>query len=307
MNTKRNVLIAGALTLLTALALVSAPITAPAQILTDFTSWRPIPIIRTADDTDVKLLVKYVGTNASGGTVTVSAAGDITLAQGAVGSSTADATLKCPSGGSNGVIDVSDASCNTLGEVINAINASSNWIAVPLDGLLSDDMNCGGSGCLKALSEATASILGGKSLFVETAVVLNSTIALVPPEARQIEFYVSGVTGYGAALRRNPFAGYRTFVASQLATSTYGAGTSAMSITTVAPIYTRASSTESATTLYGPIAGGATTVSKTFIALSDPVKVLADSDQKVILRLTNSAAMATVTHTVLGYRAPYPR
>lgn len=306
MNTKR-ILIAGALTLLTALALVSAPTPAPAQILTDFTSWRPIPIIRTADDTDVKLLVKYVGTNASGGTVTVSAAGDITLAQGAVGSSTADATLKCPSGGSNGVIDVSDASCNTLGEVINAINASNNWIAVPLDGLLSDDMNCGGSGCLNALSEATASILGGKGLFADTDVILNSTIALVPPEARQIEFYVSGVTGYGAALQRNPFAGYRTFVASQLATSTYGAGSSSMSISTVAPIYTRASSTESVTTLYGPIAGGATTVSKTFIALSDPVKVLADSDQKVILRLTNTSAMSVVTHTVLGYRAPYPR
>lgn len=306
MNTKRNVLIAGALTLLTALALVSAPITAPAQILTDFTSWRPVPIIRSADDTDVKLLVKYVGTNASGGTVTVAANGNITLAQGAVGSATADATVLC-GGGGNGVIVVANASCDTLGEVINAINASNNWIAVPLDGLLSDDMNCGGSGCLKALSEATASILGGKGLFVETAVVLNSTIALLPPEARQIEFYVAGQVGSGAVLKRNPFAGYRTFVASQLATSTYGAGTSSMSISTVAPIYTRASSTESVTTLYGPIAGGATTVSKTFIALSDPVKVLADSDQKVILRLTNTSAMSVVTHTVLGYRAPYPR
>ncbi len=306
MNTKRNVLIAGALTLLTALALVSAPVPAPAQILTDFTSWRPIPIIRSADDTDVRLLVKYVGTNASGGTVTVAANGNITLAQGAVGSSTADATVAC-GGGGNGVIVVANASCDTLGEVINAINTSNNWIAVPLDGLLSDDMNCGGSGCLKALSEATASILGGKGLFTETAVVLNSTIALLPPEARQIEFYIAGNVGSGAVLRKNPYAGFRTFVASQLATSTYGAGTSSMSISTVMPNFTRASTTETVTTLYGPIAGGGSTVSKTFIALSDPVKVLADSDQKVILRLTNSSAMSVVTHTVLGYRAPYPR
>lgn len=297
--------LAAALALL-ALALIPAP--ASAQILTDFSSWRPIPIARIADDTDVKLLIKYVGSNASGGTVTVETDGNITLKTGAVGSSTADATLECPvSGALGGIIDVSNAACNTLGEVVNIINASSDWIAVPLDGLLSDDMDCSGSGCLNALSEATASVLGGVGLVSDTSVLLNSTIALLPPEARKIEFYVTGQVGSGAVLKRNPFGGYRTFVASQLETSTYASGTSLMTISTVAPVYARASSSETVTSLYGPVAAGADGVSKTFIALGDPVKVLADPDQKVVLRVTNSAAMSAVTHTVLGYRAPYPR
>lgn len=306
-HTRRTALIAGALTLLSALAISLTPAPVESQILTDFSTWRPVAVSRTADDTDVRLLIRYVGTTAAGGTVTVSAAGDITLAQGAVSASAADATVKCPSGGSSGVIDVSDSACNTLGEVINIINASANWVAVPLDGLLTDDMDCSTSGCLLARSETQAAVIEGLPLFVDTDVALNSTIALVPPEARRIDFYLAGLATLSAPLKRNPFGGYKTIVASQLATSTYGSGTSNMTITSTLRSLVRASTTENTTTLYGPIAGGATTVSKTFIDLGDPVKVLGDADQVLILRVTNSAALASVTHTALGYRAPYPR
>lgn len=308
MKTTKSVLIAGVLTIITAFAIMLAPAPVESQILTDFSTWRPVPVIRTADDTDVKILIRYVGTTAAGGTVTVSAAGDISLAEGAVGASVADDTLECPvSGALGGIIDVSDAACNTVDEVVDKINSSENWVAVVLDGFLTDDMNCGGSGCLLARSETLATAPEGLPLYVDTDVALNSTIALVPPEARRLDYYLAGPATLSAVLRRNPFGGYRTIVASQLATSTYAAGTSLMTISEVVPSFLRSNTTENVTAIYGPIAGGATTVSKTFIALSDPVKVLANSDTKVVLRLTNDTNMSVVTHTALGYRAPYPR
>lgn len=306
----RSALIAGVMTLIAAFSLtfVTPVPTAHAQILTDFSSWRPVAVSRVTDTADVKLLVRYVGTNASGGTVTVAGAdGNLTLSQGAVASSTGDATVKCPAGAAAGVIDVSDAACNTLGEVINIINASANWVAVPLDGLLSDDMDCAASaGCLATRAEVTASLPEGVGLLTDIPVALNTTIALVPSEARRIDFYISGSAGTSAVLKRNPFSGYRTFVASQLATATF-TGTLNMTISTALTTFLRSSTTESVTSLYGPVAGGATGVSKTFIALGDPVKVLADSDQRVILRLTATTTLSAITHTALGYRAPYPR
>ncbi|MFA5151866.1 MAG: hypothetical protein WC554_04815, partial [Clostridia bacterium] len=99
------------------------------------------------DDAPVSLVVMYVGDEASA-TVTV-ASGDITFKHGDAGSEAVDDTID--SGGDDaGVIDVSDANANTLGEVVDLINASANWKAYLKDALRADD-----SSGLLARSETT--------------------------------------------------------------------------------------------------------------------------------------------------------
>lgn len=134
-----------------------------------------------AVSTDVGILIKYVGSSPAGGTVAVAAGGDITLATGAVGASSADLTTECPvSGALGGVIDVSDAACNTLGEVVDAINASANWRAVIVDGLATDSSD----NTLITLSEANAATPKGIGLLKDTTVALNVSLALIPYEMR---------------------------------------------------------------------------------------------------------------------------
>jgi len=118
------------------------PILAPTQ-----------PIVRrVANDTDVGIVVKYVGSQASA-TVTVSSAGDITFKHGDAGSEAVDSTID--SGGDDpGVIDVSDSNADTMGEVVDLINASANWEAYLKDALRAHNSN-NSTGSLLALSETT--------------------------------------------------------------------------------------------------------------------------------------------------------
>lgn len=146
------------------------------------------------------ILIKYVGSSPAGGTVTIDAGtGDITLKTGPVGSSSADVTTECPvSGDLGGVIDVSDAACNTLGEVVDAINASANWRAVIQDGRRTDSSN----NTLNTLSETSASVPQGLALAGDGAVSLKSVIKLAPVRD-DIRWYLN--TGGDQKLNANPF------------------------------------------------------------------------------------------------------
>jgi hypothetical protein len=235
--------------------------------------------------TDTVLLVRYVGTNANGGSVTVAAGGDITLAQGAVGSSTADATVKCPSGGSNGVIDVSDTACDTLGEVVDKINGSANWRAVILDGMRADSSN----DTLAALSETAANSVGGLGLLNDTAVTFDVTRAIVP-ERTMVAFIDSRVNGFIP----NPYFGTRTNVWKINETTTFGSGTSTIEVwscvvnqgNTVPSTGITTGATETCVQLES-VAGGATTVEKT---VEYTYGLFGAKNAKVLVRVNNSAA-----------------
>jgi hypothetical protein len=150
------------------------------------------------------ILIKYVGSSPAGGTVTVAANGDITLKTGPVGSSVADATTECPvSGGLGGVITVANAACDTLGEVVDAINASANWRAVIQDGLRSDTSNAAGNGALVTLAETSASNAKGLALAGDSTATLQATILLAPVR-NDIQYYV-GPNETGAKINLNPF------------------------------------------------------------------------------------------------------
>lgn len=298
---------------------LSVPASAQTQfdLLNAYLNGSASAVVKTADDSDVAFLIRYVGTSASG-TVDVAANGDITLKAGAAGSEAVDTSIECDAsiaatGSRSGIIDVSDSACDTVGEVMAIINGqvtstgAHNWIAVPLDSLTSDDLNCGGSGCLVAVTGASASTLDGYGVKVDTDVALTSTTALVPPAFRKISAYVSSPSRNGVTLNSpNPFKGQRTMIAAVNATSTYASGTSTFTVVASTPSFTQTSAfTSTNRTLYS-LAAGATATNKVFFTFSDNGRVLGDFGERLLVRVTNSAAMSSATLVANGitYSSP---
>lgn len=183
----------------------------------------------SAVSTEPKILVRYTGTFATGGTVTVSAGGDITFSQGPVGSSAVDATVECDaaittSGSRSGIFDLSTphANCDTLGEVVDLINSQgTNWLAVIVHGLRSDSTD----GVFITLSETAANSVDGLGLLDDGTISLFTTQAFLPTAATKMPFYVAGgcsTLRTCRALKENPFKGLTTVVYSMTAKNTSG-------------------------------------------------------------------------------------
>lgn len=253
--------------------------------------------------TDTALLIKYIGSSASG-LVAVAAGGDITFTQGVLASEAATTTFECPvSGGLGGVIDVSDAACNTLGEVCDIVNGAggateTGWLCVILDGLRSDSSN----DTLVTISGTQAKVTGGLALAHDDAVAFTTTYAVVPPELRVIEAYARVVNNaksfYQAGQVFNTF--YIPSVCSANATTTFGSGTSIWSAQAIS--YTGGSKytlgSETSRTLLST-AGGATTVNKDYGSLF-PHCLYGRPGEKIISTVVNSAALSAATHYAAG-------
>lgn len=255
-----------------------------------------------ADDTDVALIVQHVGDDAVSGTVTVAANGDITFKTGASGSEAADDAFECPvSGALGGVIDVSDSACDTIGEVVDTINGtctgcdSTEWRAVWLDAERTDSSN----DSLLAMSETAATAVNGLNLVWDTDTVgFRSSIALTPYRTMPAYLEGFGVSGQNR-FQKNPFINqWAAFLVSN-ATSTYGTGSSNYRIKSCAVtlLSNGSNSSETCTTLYS-VAGGATTANKVFDFT--PYGILGRKNEKLLVRLENSAAMASTAHYAYG-------
>lgn len=280
---------------LLALALLASPLLvgqAQAQYPYD-SRFDPASGANSAVNTDVALVVRYIGNqvgNGVSGTVTVAAGGDITFKSGAYGSEAADTTLECPvSGALGGVIDVSDTACDTLGEVVDIINASANWRAVILDGFRSDSSN----DTLAAMSETKANVKSGLNLVWDAGVAFKSTIALT--RLRSMTDYLSGSAG--TTLNPNPFSGSVTSFIIGNEKTTFGSGTSTYAVSSCTERYATTGGAETCTTLYST-AGGDTTVA----AVLDfrPYGLLGNKDSKLVVRVTNSAAMTAAVQYAYG-------
>lgn len=265
--------------------------------LTNFIRQEPAGKAITAVSTDVTLLIKYVG--AQSGTVTVAAGGDITFKEGLAGAETASTSFECPvSGALGGVITVANAACDTLGEVVDTINGactgcvSTNWRAVILSGLRSDSSN----DTLAALSETAATAAGGIGLLNDNAVSFNNTIALTDCRDFTCGYVTRGSVTAAPPMVENPWKGRKIVVWKDVATTTFGSGTSTFQIIDV-DVHNKAGEvgSETATTLYS-VAGGATTVAGTNDFTS--YGFFCAKDHKCLVRIANSAAMSAATHSV---------
>ena len=249
------------------------------------------------DDQDTAMLIRYIGTGTSNsGTVEVTVTtSDLTFLQGAQGSEAASTEFECPvSGALGGIIDASNAACNTLGEIADTINASTSWRAVILDGFRSDVWDARGL----TMAATRATTVDGLAIKWDTSTAFDYSSALVPPEFRKMSAYIRGNT---RDLNHDLYQNSQTIWLWGYALNTYASGTSNLNVYSVDVNNSGTGTTFTETSnLVWSEPGGASTVAKTF---DDQVifgGVRGRPNEKVVIRLDNSAAMGTVTYRQYG-------
>jgi len=275
---------------LVALLALLSPISGIAQS----PDYEPVSQAYTADDVDAAILIVYVGTGASG-TVAVTT-GDVLLKHGVLASEVADTTItRC--GATDGTLDVDDAECNTLGELVDSINASANWRAVRQDSVQSDLVS---GAALLTRSATAAKTRLGVPLFWDTSVSFDTTRLLVPPGYRNdISRYLTGI-GVDTKVRSNPFGGRQTSLQFYSGTSTFATGTSTIQfIEDPAAFSVTLGAEADDDVVVFSTAGGATTVAKDVTSFQTLPFYFVEG-RRALVRINNSAAASVVTQVATG-------
>jgi hypothetical protein len=262
-------------------------------------SVEPVQAAIAAISTNTPILVKYVGTGS--GKVAVAANGDLTFTDGTEGAEAANTDFECPvSGALGGVIDVSDAACDTLGEVVDTINGtcstcagtSSKWRAVILDGVRADSSN----DTLATLSATAAVTNDGLALLADNTVDFQNVVALTP--YRTMPAYLENRNNW---IVKDPYVGQRASILIANEKTTYGSGASSWQLQSCKEAMSTASTfagSETCTTLYSA-PGGNTTVSASFDFT--PYGLMGRKGEKLLVRVNNSAAMTAAVQYAYGF------
>jgi hypothetical protein len=259
----------------------------------------------TALDTNEALLVKFAGANKFAKLAVDATTGDLTFTQDDTDGTTASTELECPvSGALGGIIDVSHADCDTLGEVLDVINKSASWRAVLLGALAADSSNntLFTQAATQDVQKAEGLILKG-----ESTVTFEVSIALTQFKSAADYFGGSSTPGLALVPFKNPFQDYQASLEFGTFTSTYGSGTSTIDVYSVVGTFKADRTyTEVATKVYS-VAGGATTVAKVLKVFTDfgPYGVFAEKGAKLVVKLDNSAAMTSPSVVVSGREYEY--
>lgn len=263
-------------TLAVALAAVGLALTAAAQ--SSFFTGRLVraqSVTLAADNTDKVLVIKYLG-SATTASVAVAAAGDLTFLAGGA----AVTEFECPVAGAlGGVITVSDGACNSLGEVADVINASTNWRAYILDGFRADAID---ANSFLAAAAADANSKAGAPIYRETATALKSVRTLTHCR----DFSCLAPAG---AIPVNPMNNRYQVLQNINVKSTYGGGTSVINI------YTRKRTKNGETTaLVWTEAGGNTTVYNATGASDWPNGLISGPGEELVIAVVNDNSMSAV-------------
>lgn len=275
-----------------ALALLLAlPVSAQTTVATNFTS-------DTAGT--VCALIKFIGFQAATpttsplGSVAVDAAtGDIALTVNGVGDNLNVDTGSVCAGGTANSLDVSDAQCDTMGEIADLVNASTHWRMVLVSCLRSDSSN----NTLQTLAPTNANLAEGVPLYLDSVVADWAGNALVPAGCLT-DIQCWGIGPYGPIVR-NPFGGTQTEVKFLEGLSTYDTS-STFNIYSVSVANAAANQTSTATRIY-QAATGATGTNAVAIPLTG-ASIKGLPDQKVIVRIESTAATSAYTVHATGER-----
>lgn len=174
--------------LLIVAALLAAVATAPASAqdtawMTKYLAGDPASVNFTnaTQAGDVALLIKYNPGSAAltkpSGTVQATTT-TLLFKSGLAAAEVADALVTCPSGGTAGTVLLTDAACDTIGEVVDVINASvsDRWKAVNWASFRTDSTN----NKFVASAAASANASRGRSIVWDTALTLFAGGVLVP-------------------------------------------------------------------------------------------------------------------------------
>lgn len=228
------------------------------------------------DDGDIGLVVRYIGSQASATVEVAATTGDITFKHGDLSSEVVDTTID--SGGDDpGVIDVSDSNADTMGEVVDLINASANWEAYLVDCLRADD-----SKTLLITRSATQAHKGitpeGVRLFKDTS--QNDTFDI--SVAIMNRFFPNGFSRAENKI---------CHVYGIVSVNTFASGTNLIQVYEINPV------TLTETKVYER-AGAATTVQQVIPA--DEIDIESDQGNYLLVRMISSAAAAAGRLSVLG-------
>lgn len=228
------------------------------------------------DDLDIGLVVRYKGTEASATVEVASTTGDITFKHGALGAEAVDSTIDS-GGNDDGVIDVSDAAADTMGEVVDLINASPNWEAYLVDCLRTDDSRT----LLLTLAATQANktlVPQGVRLYKDASQNDNFDLSV----AIMNRAFPDGFTKTEKAIN---------VVKGIVSNNTFGSGTNKIQVYEINPI------TKTETKVYER-AGAATTVTQSLA--STDLTISSDQGNYLLVRMVSSAAAATGLLTVIG-------
>ncbi len=241
---------------------------------------------------DTAMRCKHIGASESG-LIAIAAGGDITFTDGAIGAEAATDSFECPvSGALGGVVDVSDAACDTMGEVVDIINAGEEFVCVLIDTVRAQSSN----NTLVTGGAAQSATPEGLAILNDGAVSFDTYIALIPPAWRSsIAHWINDA---GVPIP-NPFRGTRTILLNANATTTYASGTSTLEIHSVTVNNKVAGGSETDTTLY-TTPGGATTVAENLDAELGSFGIMGLNDQKMLFRVNNSAVQSAAIAYAFG-------
>ncbi len=294
----RSPFLAWVLTLAVATGIIPLGVpSAHAQVGAGLFDPRAIPVGAVyADDGSPAILIGYRGTT-TGGWVTVAANGDLTFEE--TNTSTVSTTLECPvSGALGGIIDVSDTACDTVGEVVDIINDSGVFFAIPVGALYADSSN----DTFLAVTDQSVASTAGYAVKWDTDVALHTTVPFLPYDQRvDISRYLNVTGSSGANLKPDPWGGFLPTLIYANITSTYGSGTSVYNLYCTRDTFDPVSNNWSELVMQSTtgIANAATTVLKEHTVFSN-AGYMCPRNTRLLARAVNSAAMATTLHNATG-------
>lgn len=257
-----------------------------------------------SDDT-IAFYVKYVGTSAGKPTIEVEADGDIVLTFAGA----ADTSVECPVSGSlGGIIDTQHASCNTVEEVIDAINASgSNWRAVPGALLGTESLD----NTLKILGATDVDLRVGKPIYfdnanVDVAADLVSVVVGPPSLAVNGSFWFDGAAFGG--VNSNPFGSLYTFLSAFSEKKTSGGTIGNTIVYGVTSKFTRSGATglaysETVRTVWSETGGATATENQSDFS---EFPLVSQPGERFILRVSSSTSITAQSVVAAGAFAQRP-
>lgn len=259
--------------------------------------------VRTAADTDPALYIKYFGPGgASTTTVAVEADGNLTF----VVNGAAYTGFECPvSGALGGVIDVSDSACDTVGEVVDVINATAPTFstgyfrAVIAAGLRSDSSD---TRFLADAADTEVTRPQGDIIYYDSSVDDDTNLILEPVA----KGFGGRVDGNRLPASGNPFKGSENVLLySYLKITNAGTIGNTEVHCTVENYRDGASPGSEVDTILYLEAGGATTVAGVVDEFKDNGGLVCQEGKLWVRGLASAADTSAVSAFLYGYRRPF--
>jgi hypothetical protein len=245
------------------------------QSVNQFLSGVVVGNVQTAEDVDAGIIVRYIG-SAANAQIAVNASGDILFTEDVGSGLAADASV-LDLGGTPGTIDVSDTLADTLGEVVDIINAEAggNWVAAIHAGLRTDS-----STDAFLLLTATSNVMRpeGQNLAYDNDTANKMSHVLSQNQDGRDYFTMNG------GLLPNPFKGKKAGLFWLRYNITQGTALT-LTISSVKVENLEAGGQETVTNLYSATL---TSGSETAITIFNNIGLFSRYDEKLLLQITDS-------------------